>query len=75
MLSQTNVHGYTHSRMYTTRLQSNQESQFCLCIKTELCDKVTLKTWLDDRTTIHDRKRIYVIDCFMEVGSCAYSDP
>ena len=37
----------------------------CLCIKTELCDKATLKTWLQNH--IRDRKRIEVTNFFTEV--------
>lgn len=45
--------------------ESSLETPFCLFIKTELCDKATLKTWLDN-CSVHNWKRD-VIDIFMEV--------
>lgn len=63
-------HAHTHSRMYTTNLQVDPEPLFCLCIKTELCDKETLKMWLKNH--IYDRKREYITNYFIEVCTCMF---
>ena len=46
--------------------ENSLEPPFCLYIKTELCDKATLKTRLEDGS-VHNWKREDVIDFFMEV--------
>ena len=54
--------------MYSLRVVRDdpQPPPVCLCIKTELCDRETLKTWLNNNR--NNRKRKEVMAWFEEVG-------
>ena len=64
----TCVRAITHMHIFSRLLKRAPEPPICLCIKTELCDKATLKTWLSEHK--YGRKRKYITECFMEVCEC-----